>query len=92
MIGASGAISGVLGAYMLLYPHARVLVFIPFGLLSQLVNLPALWVLRFWFIFQVLNSVLKIFPRAALSSGPQLPKPMSGIFRNIILDLAYKRG
>jgi membrane associated rhomboid family serine protease len=58
MIGASGAISGVLGAYTLLYPHAHVLVFIPFGLLSQMVSLPALWVLGFWFIFQVLNSVL----------------------------------
>ena len=58
MIGASGAISGVLGAYMLLYLHAQVLVFIPFGLLSRLVSLPALWVLGFWFIFQVLNSVL----------------------------------
>src|SRR5512144_3323772 len=31
MVGASGAISGVLGAYLLLYPHARVLVAIPFG-------------------------------------------------------------
>jgi hypothetical protein len=38
--------------------HARVLVFIPFGLLSRLVSLPALWILSFWFIFQVLNSVL----------------------------------
>jgi membrane associated rhomboid family serine protease len=56
MIGASGAISGVLGAYMMLYPRAQVLVFIPFGILSQLTRLPALWVLGFWFVMQLLSS------------------------------------
>jgi len=57
MIGASGAISGVLGAYLLLHPHARVLVLIPLGIFSQLVRLPAMWVLGFWFVFQILNSL-----------------------------------
>ncbi len=57
MIGASGAISGVLGAYLLLHPHARVLVLIPLGIFTQLVRLPAMWVLGFWFVFQILNSV-----------------------------------
>lgn len=56
MIGASGAISGVLGAYLMLYPHARVLVFIPLGFFSQLVRLPAVWVLGFWFVMQLVNS------------------------------------
>lgn len=55
-IGASGAISGVLGAYLLLFPHARVTVFVPFGLLSRVVYLPAGWVLGFWFIFQLLSA------------------------------------
>jgi membrane associated rhomboid family serine protease len=58
MIGASGAVSGVLGAYLLLHPHARVLVFIPFGLLSQMIHLSAFWVLGLWFGIQVLNSVM----------------------------------
>jgi len=58
MIGASGAISGVLGAYLLLYPHARVLVLIPLGILTQLVRLPAGWVLGFWFVFQLLSQLL----------------------------------
>ena len=58
MIGASGAISGVLGAYLLLYPHARVLVFLPMGILSQMIPLPAVWVLGFWIIFQILNSMV----------------------------------
>jgi len=58
MIGASGAISGVLGAYLLLYPHARVLVAIPFGFFIHTVRLPAGWVLAFWFILQLINSAV----------------------------------
>ncbi len=58
MIGASGAISGVLGAYLLLYPHARVLVGIPVGFFLHTVYLKAGWVLGFWFVFQILSSLL----------------------------------
>lgn len=58
MIGASGAISGVLGAYLLLYPHARVLVLIPLGYFSRMLYLPAMLVLGFWFLLQLLNTFL----------------------------------
>jgi membrane associated rhomboid family serine protease len=58
MIGASGAISGVLGAYLLLFPHARVLVLIPLGVLSRVVYLPAMLVLGFWFVLQLLSTLL----------------------------------
>ena len=58
MIGASGAISGVLGAYLLLYPHARVLVAIPIGFILHTVRLKAGWVLGLWFGFQIVNSAL----------------------------------
>ena len=55
MIGASGAIAGVLGAYMLLFPHARVLTLVPFFWVG-LVHLPAVVVLGLWFLFQILMS------------------------------------
>ena len=58
MIGASGAISGVLGAYLLLHPKAHVLVLIPLGYFSQLVRLPALLVLGFWFVLQLLQQMM----------------------------------
>jgi membrane associated rhomboid family serine protease len=58
MIGASGAISGVLGAYLLLYPRARVLVLLPLGFFTQLVRLPAVIVLGFWFALQALSVAL----------------------------------
>jgi membrane associated rhomboid family serine protease len=54
MVGASGAISGVLGAYMLLYPHARVLLGLPLGFfIFQLGRFPAVWVLAAWFLMQL---------------------------------------
>ncbi|MFW2371589.1 MAG: rhomboid family intramembrane serine protease [Gammaproteobacteria bacterium] len=58
MIGASGAISGVLGAYILLYPRARVLVVIPIGLYPFTTRLKAGWVLGFWFLMQIVSSLM----------------------------------
>jgi membrane associated rhomboid family serine protease len=57
MIGASGAVSGVLGAYLLLFPHARVYVLLFFGLFF-VYQLPAGWLLAFWFLFQLLSGAL----------------------------------
>jgi membrane associated rhomboid family serine protease len=57
-IGASGAISGVLGAYLLLYPRARVLVLIPLGFFTRLMYIPAGFVLGFWFVMQLLSGSL----------------------------------
>ncbi|MCO6413068.1 MAG: rhomboid family intramembrane serine protease [Thiogranum sp.] len=57
MVGASGAISGVLGAYLLLYPHARVLVVLPLGFLLYTARVPAGFVLGFWFLIQLISSL-----------------------------------
>ena len=56
MVGASGAIGGILGAYLINHPNARVLVLIPFGFFSQLIKIRALYVLGFWFILQFISS------------------------------------
>ena len=58
MIGASGAISGVLGAYLLLYPHARVLVMIPLGFVLKALYLPAAAVLGFYFVLQLVMTAM----------------------------------
>lgn len=58
MIGASGAVSGVLGAYILLFPHARVHTLIFFGFFIQIVKIPALIVIGFWAIIQLVNGIL----------------------------------
>ncbi len=60
MIGASGAISGVLGAYLLLYPKARVLVLIPLGFFTQLIYVPAALVLGLWFLIQLISGSVSV--------------------------------
>lgn len=58
MIGASGAVSGILGAYALLFPHARIHTLIFFGFFIQVVRLPAFFVLGFWIVIQFINGIL----------------------------------
>jgi len=54
MIGASGAIAGVLGAYLILYPRAKVYTLLFLVFIVQVIRLPALIVLGFWFFLQIL--------------------------------------
>jgi membrane associated rhomboid family serine protease len=58
MVGASGAISGVLGAYLFLFPHASVLTLITFGFFIRFVHVPAVIVLGFWIVVQVLSGLI----------------------------------
>ena len=59
-IGASGAISGVLGAYLVLFPTARVLTLIPLLFFFPVVEVPAALYLGFWFLMQLLSGVLDL--------------------------------
>ena len=52
MVGASGAIAGILGAYFLLFPSARIVTLVPLGLLWQQMELPAFVFLGLWFLLQ----------------------------------------
>ena len=58
MVGASGAVSGVLGAYLLLFPYAGVLVLVIFGFFARVVRWPAIIVLGFWIVVQFLNGLI----------------------------------
>jgi len=60
MVGASGAISGVLGAYLLLFPRAQVLVLIPLGIFTRTMYVPAGIVLGFWFVLQLLSGGMSL--------------------------------
>jgi membrane associated rhomboid family serine protease len=57
MIGASGAISGVLGAYLLLFPRARVLTLVPIWIFLQFIRVPAVIFLALWFLVQLLSGM-----------------------------------
>jgi membrane associated rhomboid family serine protease len=60
MVGASGAISGVLGAYLLLFPRAQVMVLIPMGIFTRTMYVPAWIVLGFWFVLQLLSGGMSL--------------------------------
>jgi len=81
MIGASGAIGGVLGAYLINHPNARVLVLIPFGFFSQLIKIKALYVLGFWFILQFISS----------GGGVAYAAHVGGFVSGIILILFFNK-
>ncbi|NPV28433.1 MAG: rhomboid family intramembrane serine protease [Firmicutes bacterium] len=66
IIGASGAIAGVLGAYFLTFPHARILTLVPLFFFITIIEVPALFFLLFWFIIQLLNG----FSAAGLNANP----------------------
>jgi len=55
-IGASGAIAGVMGAYFVLYPQSRVLTLIPLIVFWEIVELPAIFLLGFWFLMQLFSA------------------------------------
>ncbi|MDQ2799157.1 MAG: rhomboid family intramembrane serine protease [Armatimonadota bacterium] len=56
-VGASGAIAGVMGAYLILYPHARVLSIVPLLGLGLLMEVRAFWVLLFWIVLNIFQGV-----------------------------------
>jgi membrane associated rhomboid family serine protease len=60
MIGASGAIAGVLGAYFFFYPHAKVLTLIPLGFFITIREVPAFLFLGFWFLLQTFNGAMTV--------------------------------
>ena len=59
-VGASGAIAGVLGAYMVTFPRARILVILPLFIVWPMLELPAIFVLGFWFLIQFFSGAASI--------------------------------
>ncbi len=60
MVGASGAVSGILGAYMRMFPHARVLALVPVFFFMTFVEIPALVFIGLWFFIQLVNGVISL--------------------------------
>lgn len=87
MIGASGAISGVLGAYLLLYPRARVLTLVPLGFYISTIEVPAMFVLGFWFVLQFLNATLS----SGIGGGVAWYAHVGGFVAGMLLIGLFKR-
>ena len=91
MVGASGAIAGVMGAYLVLYPHSRVLMFFP--LPPIVFELPAVFFLGFWFLMQFLSgiSTLPIFRAGNLSGGVAFWAHVAGFACGLALVIPMRR-
>ena len=91
MVGASGAIAGVMGAYLVLYPRSRILMLFPFP--PIMFELPALFFLVMWFVVQFLNGVnqLPIFEQGAVSGGVAFWAHVTGFVAGLLLVLIMRR-
>ena len=90
-IGASGAISGVLGAYFLLYPRARVTTLIPIFILPWCVEIPAVVYLGFWFLLQLFNGALSIVSGAQTYGGVAFWAHIGGFLAGLLWVKAFEQ-
>jgi len=86
-IGASGAIAGVLGAYLILYPRARILTLIFIGWVF-IIPLPAILFLGFWFVYQLVYSMLALGVEAA--TGIAYWAHIGGFIAGILFGLVWR--
>lgn len=88
MIGASGAISGVLGAYLLLYPRARVTIIVPILIIIKTFKVPAMFVLGGWFVMQLVSSAMA---RGQEGGGVAFGAHIGGFIAGMALVYFFKR-
>ncbi|MDE3088959.1 MAG: rhomboid family intramembrane serine protease [Chloroflexota bacterium] len=86
-IGASGAIAGVLGAYLLLYPWARIGILVPLFIIFWTFDVPAVFVIGWWFIQQFLYGIATLTETAA--SGIAFWAHIGGFITGVILILPF---
>jgi membrane associated rhomboid family serine protease len=86
MIGASGAIGGVLGAYLINHPNTRVLVLIPYIFIT-IIKIRALYVLGFWFVMQFINYAMT----PPQGGGVAYAAHIGGFLTGIVLILFFNK-
>lgn len=84
VVGASGAISGVLGAYVVLYPRARIATIIFLGYFGRIIKIPSIFMLGFWFIMQFLYSFIDPYSNVAYWAH------IGGFITGFIVALPFK--
>jgi membrane associated rhomboid family serine protease len=90
MIGASGAIAGVMGAYFVLYPRSRVLTLIPLIIFWEVIEVPAIVLLGFWFLMQ-LFSAGAIAATASTGGGIAFMAHVAGFVSGIVAIYAFRQ-
>jgi membrane associated rhomboid family serine protease len=88
MVGASGAISGIMGAYLILYPHVRVFAFVPLGIIMTSIALPAWAMLIYWMLLQLLGGFASI---GATGGGVAFWAHVGGFVVGVVLIKLFAR-
>ena len=88
VLGASGAIAGVLGAYIVLFPGARILTLVPIFFFIQFMELPAVVILGYWFLLQVLSTSLEA--AGAPKGGTAFAAHIGGFLIGMLLILVMR--
>jgi membrane associated rhomboid family serine protease len=89
VIGASGAIAAVLGAYLVLFPRARVLSLVFLGFFYQLLEVPALVVLGLWFVLQLIDGLASLGVESS-SGGVALFEHIGGFIAGVLVGLVLR--
>lgn len=85
MVGASGAISGVLGAYILLFPKARIVTLVPIIIFIQIIELPAFLFIFVWFGIQLLSGYMSLGAVGSNSGGTAFFAHIGGFIAGMVL-------
>src|SRR6266566_6322123 len=93
MVGASGAIAGVMGAYFVLYPKSRIVTLIPLFFFFQIVEVPAIFFLGIWFLMQFLSGIGSIAEatRGAAGGGVAFWAHVAGFVAGISGVIVFRR-
>jgi membrane associated rhomboid family serine protease len=89
MVGASGAISGVMGAYLVLFPRVRVFTMVPLGFYATSVALPAWGMLIYWMVLQVLGGITSI--ASEQTGGVAFWAHLGGFVAGVVLVKLFER-
>jgi len=84
-VGASGAIAGVLGAYLLLFPRARIVTLLPIFVFFTVVEIPAFIFIGIWFLIQFASGALTLGRNEALSGGVAWWAHVGGFLAGMLL-------
>jgi membrane associated rhomboid family serine protease len=91
-IGASGAIAGVMGAYFVLYPHSRVLTLIPLLIIWEIIELPAIMLLGFWFLMQLFSAgTVAITANTHGGGGVAFMAHVAGFLTGVVAVFAFRK-
>jgi len=90
LIGASGAIAAVLGAYLVLYPGARILSLVFLGFFYQLIPVPALVVLGFWFVLQIIDGFTSLGGPSANAGGVAFFAHIGGFALGLVVGVLIR--